>query len=371
MLSLGLGLTLLVSLALIDTNLRDQLSGSITEKAPDFFFLDVQDQERDAFVQLLEKTVPGGTVETVPMLRGRIVAVAGTPAAELTGVAASSWALRGDRGITYSDTVPQNSTVVAGEWWPPGYDGEPLVSLEQEIADDLGLSIGDTIGVNVLGRTITARIANLRELDWEFALHQLRHGVFAEHAPRRAARASGNAAASARSRSRDAEREVLAAVTGAFPGVTSISVREAIESVNAIVADLALAVRVAASLALVVSMLVLGGALAAGHRQRRQDAVVLKTLGATRPVLLSAFSLEYGLLGIATALFALAAGSAAAWYVVKRDHGARIHDLSERRGDRRGDRARRHARTRAWPEPGGFSRSNPLSSSRISEELLH
>ena len=114
------------------------------------------------------------------------------------------------------------------------------------------------------------------------------------------------------------ERAVLSAATKAFPGVTTISVRDAIASVNEIVGELALAVRVAASLALIVSMLVLGGALAAGHRQRRQDAVVLKTLGATRPVLLSAFSIEYGLLGIATALFALAAGSAAAWYVVSR-----------------------------------------------------
>ncbi len=315
-LSLGLGLTLLVSLALIDTNLRDQLSGSITEKAPDFFFVDVQDQERDAFVRLIEETVPGGTVETVPMLRGRIVAVAGTPTSDLTGARASSWALRGDRGITYSETLPQNSTVVAGAWWPPDYDGEPLVSLEREIAENLGLSVGDTIGVNVLGRTITARIANLRELEWEslsinfvmvFSPNTLRG---APHAHLATLRLQSGA-------SRDAERAVLSAVTRALPGVTSISVREAIESVNAIVADLALAVRVAASLALIVSMLVLGGALAAGHRQRRQDAVVLKTLGATRAMLLTAFSLEYGLLGIATALFAVAAGSAAAWYVVK------------------------------------------------------
>jgi putative ABC transport system permease protein len=315
-LSLGLGLTLLVSLALIDTNLRDQLSGTITEKAPDFFFVDVQDQERDAFVRLIEETAPGGTVETVPMLRGRIVAVAGTPASELTGSKAKNWTLRGDRGITYSDTVPQNSSVVAGAWWPPDYEGEPLVSLERETAENLGLSVGDTIGVNVLGRTITAKIANLRALDWDslsinfvmvFSPNTLRGAPHAHLATLRLPPAAG----------REGERAVLAAVTSAFPGVTSVSVREAIESVNAVVADLALAVRVAASLALVVSMLVLGGALAAGQRQRRQDAVLLKTLGATRPVLLSAFSLEYGLLGIATALFALAAGSAAAWYVVK------------------------------------------------------
>ena len=117
---------------------------------------------------------------------------------------------------------------------------------------------------------------------------------------------------------RESERAVMSTVTKTFPAATSISVRDAIDEVNALISDLAYAVRAAASAALLTSMLVLGGALAAGHRQRRQDAVVLKTLGATRPVLLSAFSLEYGLLGIATAFFALAAGTASAWYVVSR-----------------------------------------------------
>ena len=316
-LSLGLGLTLLVSLALIDTNLRDQLSGTITEKAPDFFFIDVQDAERESFVDLVAKATPGGELLTVPMLRGRIVEVNGVPSAEVQAQGRSSWALRGDRGVTYADAVPTNSTLVEGEWWPPEYDGEPLVSLEREIAEDLRLKIGDTIAVNVLGRNITARIANLRELEWEslsinfvmvFSPNTLRGAPHAHIATLRLADGSG----------RDAERAVLSAVTNAFPGVTSISVRDAIDSVNAVIADLSLAVRVAASLALVISMLVLGGALAAGHRQRRQDAVILKTLGATRPVLLTAFSLEYGLLGIATALFAVAAGTAASWYVVTR-----------------------------------------------------
>jgi putative ABC transport system permease protein len=316
-LSLGLGLTLLVSLALIDTNLRDQLSGAITEKAPDFYFLDVQDAERESFLDLVSETSPDGELLTVPMLRGRIVEVNGVPSAEVRAEGRSSWALRGDRGVTYSESVPENSTVVEGEWWPRGYDGEPLISLEREIAEDLGLKLGDTITVNVLGRNITARIANLREVEWEslsinfvlvFSPNTLSGAPHAHIATLRLAEGSG----------RDEERAVLSAVTTAFPGVTTISVRDAIDSVNAIIADLALAVRVAASLALVVSMLVLGGALAAGHRQRRQDAVILKTLGATRPVLLSAFSLEYGLLGIATALFAVAAGTAASWYVVTR-----------------------------------------------------
>lgn len=316
-LSLGLGLTLLVSLALIDQNLRGELSGAIAEKAPDFFFIDLQDAEREPFVQLLKNIAPDGKVETVPMLRGRIVAVDGVPSAELRTQGRSSWALRGDRGITYSDGVPENSTVVSGEWWPADYEGEPLVSLERGIAEDLGVSVGDTLTANVLGRNVTARIASLRELEWEslsinfvlvFSPNTLRGAPHAHLATLELPERDG----------REAEQGVLAKITAEFPGVTSISVRDAIDSINALIADLALAVRVAASLALVVSMLVLGGALAAGHRQRRQDAVILKTLGATRPVLLSAFSLEYGLLGVATALFAVIAGAVAAWYVVTR-----------------------------------------------------
>jgi putative ABC transport system permease protein len=314
-LSLGLGLTLLVSLALIDTNLRSQLSGAVVEQAPDFFFVDIQDQERESFVRTMMEAAPRGQVETVPMLRGRIVAIDGVPSAEVRAGGRSSWALRGDRGITYADDVPANSTIVAGDWWPPDYEGEPLVSLEHEIAEDLDLEIGDTITVNVLGRNVTARIANLRDLEWEslsinFVL------VFSPNTLRGAPHAHLATLRMPEEAAREEERAVISAVTRGFPGVTAISVRDAIESINAVIADLAVAVRVAASLAIVISMLVLGGALAAGHRQRRHDAVVLKTLGATRSVLLSAFALEYGLLGAATAFFAVLAGTAAAWYVV-------------------------------------------------------
>jgi putative ABC transport system permease protein len=314
-LSLGLGLTLLVSLALVDTNLRGQLSGAIAQKAPDFFFVDIQNQERDAFLHLVETAAPRGELQTVPMLRGRIAAVNGVPASEIRPREGSGWALRGDRGVTYADRVPENSTLLEGEWWPADYEGEPLVSLEAEIAEGLGVTIGDTLTVNVLGRNVAARVANLRQVEWE-SLSINFVMVFSPNTFRGAPHAHMATLRLADDPSRSKEREVLTSVTRAFPGVTSVSVRDAIDAVNAIIADLALAVSVAASLALVVAVLVLGGALAAGHRQRRQDAVILKTLGATRSRLLGAFLLEYGLLGAATALFALAAGTASAWYML-------------------------------------------------------
>jgi putative ABC transport system permease protein len=319
-LSLGLGLTLLVALALIDTSLRRQLTGTIAEQAPNFFFVDIQNSEKDRFIDHLASLAPEGKIEDVPMLRGRIVSLGGTPSAELNPPEDKRWILRGDRGITYSTGIPKNSELTEGKWWPADYSGEPLVSFEAEAGEAFGLKIGDPITVNVLGREVTARIASFRAVTWEtLSINFVM--VFSPNTFAGAPHAHLATLALPEGTDAAVDRQVLAGVTGAFPGVTSVRVKDAIDAVNDIVADLALAVRIAASLALLISMLVLGGALAAGHRQRRQDAVVLKALGATRKRLLTAFAAEYGLLGAATALFAVLAGTVAAWYVVNQIMG--------------------------------------------------
>jgi putative ABC transport system permease protein len=319
-LSLGLGLTLLVALALIDTSLRRQLNGTIAEQAPNFFFVDIQNAEKDTFLEQLTALAPNGRIEDVPMLRGRIVSLGGIPSDELDPPEDQRWILRGDRGITYSATVPENSELTGGEWWPADYAGEPLVSFEAEAGEAFGLKIGDTVTVNVLGRQITARIASFRQVVWEtLSINFVM--VFSPNTFAGAPHAHLATLTLPEETDPAVDRQVLSGITGSFPGVTSVRVKDAIDTVNEIVADLALAVRIAASLALVISMLVLGGALAAGHRQRRQDAVVLKALGATRRRLMGAFALEYGLLGAATALFAVLAGTVAAWYIVNQIMG--------------------------------------------------
>ncbi|WP_414832548.1 ABC transporter permease [Afifella sp. YEN Y35] len=314
-LSLGLGLTLLVTLALIDTNMRAQLTGRIADEAPDFFFVDIQNAEREPFIALLRQAAPDGTIQTVPMLRGRITELHGTPASEIEPEEGSGWVLRGDRGITYSSDLPENSRIEEGEWWPEDYAGEPLVSFDGELARGLGLKLGDTVTVNVLGRSITAKIANFRSVEWEsLAINFVM--VFSPNTFAGAPHTHLATLALPEGSPEKVSGNVLREVTNAFPGVTSVRVKDAIEAVNSVVRQLALAVRIAASLALVVSMLVLAGALAAGHRQRRQDAVILKALGATRRQLMTAFAVEYGLLGLATGFFALLAGAGAAWLVV-------------------------------------------------------
>ena len=319
-LSLGLGLALLVTLAMIDGNLRRQISDQISADAPNFFFVDIPSTEIDPFRDTLGEVVPSGKVVAVPMLRGRVIALRGTPVEELDIRGEGAWVLRGDRGLTYAANVPENSTIAAGEWWPADYAGPPLVSFAAEEAGELGLSVGDEITVNVLGRDITATIANLREVSWESL--GINFVMVFDPGTLAAAPHAWLATLLADDLSEDEERGVVRAVTNAFPSVTSVRVAEALDVVERVVGQLATAIRAAAAVALVASVLVLAGALAAGNRGRVYDSVVLKVLGATRRTLIRAFVTEYAILGAATALFALLAGSAAGWFVVTQIMGA-------------------------------------------------
>ncbi|MBY3139469.1 ABC transporter permease [Rhizobium laguerreae] len=315
-LSLGLGLALLVTLTLIDGNLRQQLTGRMNEGAPNFFFVDIQSVEVGAFRDLVQGQAPKGKLVEVPMLRGRIIAFNGEDVTKMNVPAAGRWVLNGDRGITYAETLPENAALTEGKWWDKDYSGEPLVSFSSEEAHELGLKLGDKVTVNVLGRNITAKIANLRRVEWE-SLSINFVMVFSSNTFRGAPHA-WLATLTDPSSTPAEDAAILKSVTNTYPTITSVRVKDAIDIVNQLVAQLATAIRAAASVALIASILVLAGALAAGNRARTHDAVVLKTLGATRAMLIRAFSYEYLILGLATAIFALIAGSAAAWFIVAR-----------------------------------------------------
>jgi len=166
-LSLGLGLALLVTVIEIDGNLRRQFVAALPDKAPSFFFLDIQSADAERFDAFLRERAPRAVLERVPMLRGRIASVRGVAAENLRPSQSAAWVLNSDRGITFARELPPGSRVVAGQWWDENYDGPPLVSIERKIAEGLGLELGDPIVVNVLGRNIAATVANLRSVDWE------------------------------------------------------------------------------------------------------------------------------------------------------------------------------------------------------------
>ena len=314
-LSLGLGLALLVTVVEIDGNLRRQFEAALPDKAPSFYFVDIPSNDAGRFDAFVRERAPQAKLERVPMLRGRIVSVNGVKAEDLKPAPSASWVLQSDRGITYTNEPPAGSRIAAGQWWSEAYNGPPLVSLEAKVAEGLGVRIGDPIVVNVLGRNITATIGNLRNVDWQslginFVL-VFSPGAFAGAPHTHIATLTYPGGGTLTE-----ETALLKDVADAFPSVTTVRVNDALDAVAGIVRNLVLAVRGASLIALISAVFVLGGALAAGHRHRVYDAVILKTLGATRRRLIGAYVLEYSMLGLATALFGVAAGSAAAWMVV-------------------------------------------------------
>ena len=309
--ALGLGLTLFTTLAVIETNLSGQIRTTIPQVAPSFFMLDIPVEDVDRFRALASDAAPEGDLVTIPALRGSVVAIGDQRVSEMAEIPEGAWFLRGDRGLTYAGDIPEGSRIVEGRWWAPDYHGDPLISLDVEAARAVGLEVGDTLTVSVLGREIEAKIASLREINWDtmgfnFVI------VFApgalENAP--------HSFMATISMPADEEIAFSRAVANAFPTVSVIRVKEVVETVAGMLGQLSVAVRSAASVAILAGIAVLIGALAASRRARIYDSVMLKLLGATRARILAAQAIEFAVLALIVAGLAFALGAGAGWYVV-------------------------------------------------------
>lgn len=311
MLSMGLSVTLLSAISMVDGNINRQIGSDLPERTPSFFFLDVQSHQIDAFVERAQANKAVRRVETSPFLRGQILAINDVASADLTPAPEAAWVLRGDRGLTYSAEAPSGGELVEGSWWASDYDGPPLISFDVDLAKGLGIGIGDTIKVNILGRPLTGTIANLRKVDW--ASGGMNFVTIFSPAPLASA---PHTHLTTVTMDADAEAAFAREVVLAYPNVTTIRVKEAIQAASSILTNLGLAVRAMSIITLIAGILVLAGAMASGHRARVYDAVVMKVLGATRRRILLAYAIEYGLMGLGAALIAAAAGSLASWGLV-------------------------------------------------------
>ena len=310
--SLGLGLSTLATVALIQGNIRAQVLEQIPANAPTFFFIDIQNDQVAPFRAILAKQAGVGAVDEVPSMRARIVSVNGVPADQVKATAETQWALRGDRGLTYSGAEPAGTRLVAGTWWPADYDGAPLVSFDANLAHGWGVGIGDVIRVNVLGRDIDLKIANLRDIAWRTL--GLNFAMVAS--PGLLARAPQSHIATVRTVAA-AEAPVLRAVTDALPNVSGIRVADVLGAVAALVGKIAAALAATGTVTLAAGALVLMGAVAAGQRRRIADAVVLKAVGATAGQIRTAWLVEFGLIGVAAGVLAAGVGTAASWAVTR------------------------------------------------------
>jgi putative ABC transport system permease protein len=314
--SLGLGLGLLIAVALIHRSLLKEIESNIEVDAPAYYFLDVEESDLAAFRDTAKSIEPNAKLDDAPMLRGRIVRLNGAPVEKVEVAPDSRWVLAGDRGLTYTDAVPGASSVVAGKWWEKGYSGPPLVSFDDELAKGLGLKLGDSVTVNILGRNIDAKIASLRKIDWEsLAINFVM--VFSpntlEGAPHRAVTTLELPKGTDPAR----EAKVIQSLADKFPLVTAIKVGDIVDAAKGLLGKVMTAIQVTAGVTLLIGAAVLAGAVAAGQQRRKYLAVLYKTLGATRARIVSAELIEFGLLGFLTALLAVAIATLTAWALCK------------------------------------------------------
>jgi putative ABC transport system permease protein len=306
-LSLGLGLAVLSAVGQIDGNLRRAIAGELPAIAPSYFFVDIQPDQIEGFRTRLNDDPQVSRVESAPMLRGIITVINGQPARDF---AQGHWVVRGDRGVTYSAELPAGTTITEGTWWPANYDGPPLVSFSDEEAREIGLQLGDEITVNILGRDIAATVTSFREVNFESA----GIGFVMSMNPSALAGAPHSHIATVYAEEA-AEAAILRDLASAYPNITAIRIRDAIDQVANVISGISAATRYGAAATLLTGFLVLIGAAAAGERARTYESAVLKTLGATRGRILASFALRAGLLGAAAGAVALAAGIAGSWAV--------------------------------------------------------
>ncbi|MCL3881138.1 FtsX-like permease family protein [Marivita sp. GX14005] len=307
-LSLGLGLSVLAAIGQIDGNLRTAIDRDLPEVAPAYFFVDIQPDQIDRFQDILAADPTVERVDTAPMLRGVLSEINGRPAREVAG---DHWVVTGDRGLTYADRPPETTRIVAGSWWAADHDGPPEVSFAVEEAREMGVSLGDRLTLNILGRDIDATITSLRDVDFSTA----GMGFVMTLSPNALRGAPHTFIATVYAPASE-EARILRELASTFPNITAISVRDAISNVSTLLEGIGAAVRWGAAATLLTGFLVLIGAAAAGENARTYEAAILKTLGASRAHILRSFALRSAILGGAAGVVALAAGILGSWSVM-------------------------------------------------------
>lgn len=314
--ALGFGLASFVLLAAVQSAIDGNIQKRVPQQAPDYFVLDVPRDKAEDFETLVRSYEPEADIRLVPALRGAVIEYGSQGAmqrvSELEEIPDGGWALRGERGLTYAATLPEGNSLTEGEWWPDSYSGEPLVSLDAEFAEAVDLEIGDYLTVGVLGVERTARVANLRELDWE----SMGFNYVFVFSPNALESAPHNLAATIEFAGESYGGALLRDLVREYPSSSVIEVGQILTEARTILEQVGLATLAAASVAVLAGLAVLLGAIAAARASRTYDTVVLRVLGASRKQVLLMQLAEYGILALLLAVIALGLGSALAWVIV-------------------------------------------------------
>ena len=331
--AIGIGVMVVVTVSLVERSLLRQVGDNRPTNAPTFFFIDIQPDQTEGFARLLNRRSGGLTPQLTPLVRSRLSALNGQPIKlEATSEEEvqkekavekderrKKWYLTREYVLTFLQDLPKDNEVVKGEWWKPGQVfAKPLVSIEEDAAKQLGLSVGDTVELDIQGAAITGEVSSIRKVEWgNFSTNF--YMIFSPGA------LDGAPMTYVATVQVPASEEVALqqAVVASFPNVTAINIGDVLDSFARVLDRLSLAIRAVALFCVVSGSLVMAAALAATRYRRLYESVILKAVGATRGVIARSFAVEYALLGAVGGLLGISLASALSWAVL-----ATVFDLS-------------------------------------------
>lgn len=295
--SIGIGVSAVLALQMVRFDLLGYLGENTPEQAPGFFFVDIQRDQKAPFEALMRREEK--TVEMTPLVRTRLDAVDGRRVGDMDLEGRhDDWYFLREYVVTARRDLPEGNRIVRGQWWGGEEDaGKIYVSVEEDAAGHLGVDLGSSLTFDIQGVPVRAEVASLREVNWS----RFSTNFFIIFSPGSLEDAPTTFVASVNA-GPDEEVPLQRKVVARFPNVTALNVRHVLETVRQVLERLGLAVQLMAFFCLAAGLVVLAGTVAATRHWRTQEAVILKTLGASRALVGRVFAVEYGVLGAAAGL---------------------------------------------------------------------
>jgi putative ABC transport system permease protein len=299
----GLGLTVLLLLTLVRTDLLEGWRRTLDENAPNQFLINIQPQELDSVSAIFESNDVTPPVYS-PLVRARMVEINGEDVKSREYPdPGGGWFVNREQNLSWAAALSDSNEVIDGEWWPEDYDGPPLVSIEQEAAMETGLGIGDRLMFEVAGQTVEAEIASVREINWD----SFQPNFFLVFSPGALADYPTTYIASMRVEAD--ERNALVELVRAHPTISVIDLDSILRQVRSIIEKASLAVQAVFFFTLAAGVAVLFAAVQSTIDERRFESAMLRALGARKRIVFSGVMAEFAALGAAAGLLASAGAS--------------------------------------------------------------
>jgi putative ABC transport system permease protein len=310
--SLGIGLTLLLTLSFVSNNLKKEISDSIPSMAPDLFFVSIDKDIKGDLESFITSMDPNVELEFSPMASASFVSLNGTPIEEIVSQNnRSAWVVRGDRRISWSEKPKEDNPIVEGEWWESGNEDEMFISMDSRAAFDLGMKINDKITLNILGRDVTGIVKNFREVDYRdisvnFAI--IINKAFANKLPYEYIGTL---------KSELSADDILSSVVERFPNVSAIKVDRILSQVSGVLNKIFIAVTGISLIVIIIGLIVIVSAVMVQTTFRRYNNLIYKILGVDFPTILKAMTMEFAIIYFTLIFFALSVAVIGSYLIVE------------------------------------------------------